>query len=514
MGSETGILFKMDKNGSLNTFNIPGDFFVRCIKEDASHHIWVGTDKGIYIFTSSGKLWRQVTKETGLLNDLVYALLPIEKGDRFFASSNLGLSYIAEDGRVKNFTKELGLQENEFNTQSCAKSSTGKLFFGGVNGITAFYPSVLLGISKDTPFINITRLVVNDSLYNMFAGAWNSDTILLAHDQNHLQFDIAASGLLNPNEYLYHYRMEGFEKSWQTTHLPTGIRYTLSPGTYMLEINCSPLLFSNSVFTKKIWIHIKVPWWQTWWFMISSFLVLVVSVAIIVMQYNRAKYKKKITDLQLKSEIQNERERISKELHDNIGTQLSYISSNADWMLDSPISLNSMDERKRLAEINNTAKEMIADLRETIWAMKKERVHFDELADKLKLFIQSRQVLRPSLEVVITEHIEDNIEFSPTEALHIFRVCQEAIANSIKHAEASRLSLEIRSYPKEGFSIIIEDNGKGFDLLRKYQGHYGLENMQQRANELGALFSIVTEKGKGTKIILEKMDSGSHKLRK
>jgi signal transduction histidine kinase len=503
VGTEPGLIFRLDEKGSLKTINIPENYFVKCMAEDAMHNIWAGTEKGIFIFSASGKLLTHVTKETGLLNDIIYALLPVDNNNNFFASTHLGLSFISKDGKINNYTKELGLQEDEFNTQSCARSSAGKLYFGGINGITAFYPGALLSVN-DTPDICITRLVVNDSLYNSFGGAWRSDSITLAYNQNHFQFDIAAIGLLNPNEYVYKYRLYSFEEPWQTTHQPTSIRYTLQPGNYILEINCSPILSPNSIFSKKIYITINVPWWQTWWFRIIAFAVLVSLTALIVLRYNRQKYQKKIQALQLQTEIQNERERISKELHDNIGTQLSYISSNVDWMLDAPVSFSREEEMKRLSAVNKTAKEMISDLRETIWAMKKESVQLDDLADKLKLFIQSQRILKPAMQINIKEDIQHTISFSPTEALNIFRICQEAIGNCIKHSGASLLNITIRSGTKANFLIAIEDNGKGFLQNIEYKNHYGLENMRIRAHELGAKFSILSEEGKGTRITLAK----------
>jgi ligand-binding sensor domain-containing protein/two-component sensor histidine kinase len=502
-GSTSGLLMRVDANGDLQTINIPENYAVRCIGEDAMHNILVGTEKGLCSYSHSGKLLNRITRETGLLNDCIYALLPADSINNFFVSTNLGLSFISTKGTVKNYAKELGLQENEFNTQASAKSSTGKLYFGGVNGITAFYPAALSGII-DTPFINITRFVINDSLYNSPSSGWKSDSIHLAYYQNHLQFDIAATGLLNPNEYIYQYRLKNFEELWQTTHQPTGIRYTLDPGKYFLEIRCSPVLSTNAVFYKKIIIIIDVPWWQTWWFRVAAFVVLVFAIALIALRYNQQKYQKKISALQLKSGIQNERERISKELHDNIGTQLSYITSNVDWMLEAPVSLSKAEETNRLSVVNNTAKAMISDLRETIWAIKKESIQLDELADKLKLFIQSQRILKPTMEINISEDIENNIRFSPTEALNIFRICQEAIVNCMKHAEASKLNVSVQSGAKENFSIEIEDNGKGFLQNMEYNGHYGLENMRSRAMELGAKLTIVSEEGNGANVILAK----------
>jgi len=500
-GTGSGVIFKIDAKGSLQIINIPENYVVRSMAEDAMHNVWVGTEKGLFIYAASGKLIRQVTREKGLLNDFIYAILPDDTNNNFFVSTNLGLSFISKDGEVRNYTKELGLQENEFNTQSCAKAASGKLFFGGINGITAFYPAALSGIN-DTPVINITRLVVNDSLYNSSAGAWKGDSVRLAYYQNHLQFDVAATGLLNPNEYVYQYRLKAFEESWQTTHQPTGIRYTLNPGQYLLQINCSPILSSNQLFSKTIVIIIDMPWWQTWWFRVLAFGLLAASIALIALRYNHQKYQQKIRALQMQSGIQNERERISKELHDNIGTQLSYISSNVDWMLEAPVSLSREEEIKRLSAVNSTAKEMISDLRETIWAIKKESIQLDELADKLKLFIRSQRILNSKMEISIAENIQINIRFSPIEALNIFRICQEAIANAFRHAKASKLNVNIESGGKNNFSINIEDNGKGFSQNKEYHGHYGLENMRSRTEELGAKLSIISEEGKGTKVIL------------
>jgi len=502
LGSVRGLFYRIRENGEVKTISIPENYVVRCIMEDVYHNIWAGTEKGLFIFSQQGKLMKQITTENGLRNDFMYALLSVDSNTAF-ASTNLGLAYISKDGGVKNYTKELGLQENEFNTQSAARSSSGRFFFGGVNGITTFYPKALSKTS-DTAIIHIARLVVNDSLFNSSAGIWEGDTVNLHYYQNRLQFGVTAIGLLNPEEYVYHYRLKNFEEVWQTAHGPTTLRYTLEPGKYLLQINCSPLLSPNSIFSKEIFIIINPPWWQKWWFKIIVFLISVSAVAMIVLRYNQRKYHEKIRLLQLQNEIQNERERISKELHDNIGTQLSYISSNVDWVLESPVPLSRDEETKRLSAVNKTAKEMISDLRETIWAIKKESIQFEELADKLKLFIQSQRILKPTLEINIFEHIENNVRFSPTEALNIFRICQEAIVNSITHSEATKLDVNIISGINESFSFVIEDNGKGFPLNKQFDGHYGLENMRARAYELGAVIDIVSTEGYGTSIKLYK----------
>src|SRR5579862_1840529 len=507
----SGIMLILDEKGALKRINIPENYVVRCMAEDGGHHIWVGTERGLFIYDELGKLIAHLSRDNGLLNDFIYALLPADRShDNFFASTNFGLSFIAKDGRVKNYTRELGLQENEFNTGSAAMSPAGKLFFGGINGITAFYPSELSAVS-DSSLINITRLVVNDSLYNSFGGAWSPDSIRLAYNQNHIQFDIAATGLLDPNEYLYRYRLNPFEKSWQTTTQATGIRYTLQPGTYFLEVSCSPLLFSKSVFQKKLVIIIDPPFWKTWWFALLSIIVAAAMIFGTSYYVIWQRYQLKSRRLEMKQQLVNERERISRELHDNIGSQLSYISNNIDWLSETQGSFSREEVTNRLSTVNDTAKNLVADLRETIWAMKKESIMLDELADKLKSFLQTQCIVKPHLDVVITENIKKNYSFSPTEALNVFRTCQEAIVNSIRHAQSEKISLSIQSGVEEDFSFLIADNGKGFVVQKNYKNHYGLENMMHRARDAGAELLINSEPGKGTSVSLSKHAQTDHK---
>ncbi len=501
----SGIILKMDESGTMKKINIPESYVVRCMTEDGMHNIWVGTERGLFIYNAAGELLKHINRGSGLLNDFIYALQPADSStNNFFASTNFGLSFISREGKIKNYTRELGLQENEFNTQASAQSPSGKLFFGGINGITAFYPAALSAV-RDSTLINITRLVINDSLYNVYGSEWKGDTINLAYNQNHIQFDMAATGLLDPGEYLYKYRMKGFEESWQSTHQATGLRYTLQPGKYFLEVTCSPVLFSNSVFSKRLTIIISPPFWKTWWFIFASTLIAAIFLFSISYYIIWQRYQIKSRNLEMKQQLVNERERISRELHDNIGSQLSYISNNIDWLVETPESFSKEEEAKRLSIVGDTAKNLVADLRETIWAMKKESIMLDELADRLKSFLQSQCILKPQMDVSIKENIERNYSFSPTEALNIFRACQEAIVNSIRHSRAEEISLIIEAGSGVAYSFTIEDNGKGFDQQKYYHNHYGLENMVHRVAESEAELLISSEPGKGTKVTIKRI---------
>ncbi|MFS8082743.1 MAG: histidine kinase, partial [Ginsengibacter sp.] len=496
IGSTNGFIYFINDKSKISTIHIPQNYVIRCFTETADKKIWVGTDKGLYIFTNNGKLIKIITKETGLLNDCIYALLP-DINNSVFASTNLGISSVDESGATKNFSKELGLQESEFNTSSAIKTLSGKFYFGGINGISAFYPAGFSSL-KDKPVLNLTSFIVNDSDINT-----QFDTIVLKYFQNRLQFDVAALGLLNNNEYLYQYRLVGFDNNWQTTHYPTGIKYNLAPGTYTLQIKCSPALSSDNVFKKSIVIIIKSPWWKSWWFLLLAVFILIGAVSLIIIQYNRRKYIQKIRVLETQHQIQLERERISRELHDNIGSQISFISSNSDWLIDKSEGMNKQEELEQIKEINTAAKNVMIDLRETIWTLHKKEITTQEFFDKLKVYVINILHLKPGIEFKVEENINNDFVLTPVETLNLFRICQECINNVLKHAGATYLKIFFYSDTKS-FNILIEDNGKSFNPKLRLNDHFGLENMKYRAQEINATFLIESVEGKGTTISISK----------
>ncbi|MBS0425207.1 MAG: hypothetical protein JSR71_12485 [Proteobacteria bacterium] len=191
-------------------------------------------------------------------------------------------------------------------------------------------------------------------------------------------------------------------------------------------------------------------------------------------------------------------------MHDNIGSQLSYISNHIDWLVEAPGTFSPAEEKKKLADVSDTAKNLITDLRETIWAMNRESVAAEEFADQLKSFLLAQFTIHPKIETTIAEDIQSNFVLSPIEALNIFRICQEAIANAIKHADAEKVGLQIQATTGNNLLIHISDNGKGFIRREHYSGHYGLENMVKRAAETGTTLDIFSAPGKGTIVTISK----------
>ncbi|HVM87631.1 MAG TPA: ATP-binding protein [Puia sp.] len=207
---------------------------------------------------------------------------------------------------------------------------------------------------------------------------------------------------------------------------------------------------------------------------------------------------------EVENKLAGQRDRISKELHDNIGSQLSYISGNIDWLIDAKGSLSHEEELNKLNVVSETSKNIVNDLRETIWAIRKESILLEELSDRIKSLLQEQIMLYPEMEVEIIEDIRKDYCLQPDESLNTYRICQEAISNCLNHSECSKIILKISSDNNKNYYFSISDNGKGFDMRIQKEGHYGLLNMQERAKSSGAELIIESMPGKGSTIILAK----------
>ncbi len=229
---------------------------------------------------------------------------------------------------------------------------------------------------------------------------------------------------------------------------------------------------------------------------IISLIIGVLLILIIVLwRLSIINLKKKNRELEAAQAIQQEKERISRDLHDNVGGQLSYVLFSLD-------GIEHEDKEKRLLlknNINESIRNVISNLRETIWAINDEFVTINDLSDKLKVY--ARGMFRNTeTKVFFNEDIKENVQLKSLIGLNLYRICQEIINNTFKHAKATELKIDIIMHEK--ITITISDNGIGFDQAEKKAESFGLSNISARATEAGILFKLKTEINKGVTYIL------------
>ncbi|MBK7434894.1 MAG: hypothetical protein IPI66_14030 [Chitinophagaceae bacterium] len=248
-----------------------------------------------------------------------------------------------------------------------ARSADGEIYFGGVNGLSSFYPSAISSFEEKIKLL-VTKIKINNEEAFKDTAVWDIEKISLPYYRNSLSFDFLAMSGNNPGQYIYQYKMESIDDQWiQNDGLQT-VRYLLPPGKYVFKIYAGRSFNKDAVPLKEIRITINPPFWKTWWFISAMAIILIALLAYGINRYNKRKYQKKLMELESEHKLQLERERISRDLHDNIGAYANAVLYNTELLQkeDAPGERHAL-----MNDLKFASKDIIAALRETIWALKK-----------------------------------------------------------------------------------------------------------------------------------------------
>jgi signal transduction histidine kinase/Tfp pilus assembly protein PilF len=211
--------------------------------------------------------------------------------------------------------------------------------------------------------------------------------------------------------------------------------------------------------------------------------------------------KDALIKIETQNKLQDQRLRISRDLHDNIGAQLTFIISSLDnlkYGFKLPETLSH-----KLEHISGFATSTIYELRDTIWAMNKNEISFEDLQIRISNYIDKANLAAQNIKFQFTvdKALEKDEVLTSVKGMNIYRIIQEAINNALKYAEASSIEVDIRKKDAQ-LIIVIKDNGKGFDEAIVELGN-GIQNMKKRAHEINGELKLISKENKGTTITLK-----------
>jgi len=193
---------------------------------------------------------------------------------------------------------------------------------------------------------------------------------------------------------------------------------------------------------------------------------------------------------------ETERKRIAADLHDNLGAYAASIASNIDYL---KIAQTDKQNATALKELQNNSQSMVAQLSDTIWALKKDAYPLTAISDRVKIFIQKIQSSYPDIIIDVIEEIPTDHVLSPAQAFHLFQTMQEGIINALRHSGAKHVTVIIGG--DEHWRVSINDDGKGFSQNSIVSGS-GLYNMKARSKEAGWNIHWQQNNGNGTSVII------------
>ncbi|MFY0594019.1 ligand-binding sensor domain-containing protein [Roseivirga sp.] len=450
--------------------------------------LWIGTNRGLFSLNTESNDFKQVTTVPSLENRVIFSIDQDQNGTLWMGTEKGLASFNPQNKKTRFYNENDGLKNIEFNRKSVRQTSEGQLLFGGVNGITAFYPDQ---IQQNTivPSLHITDIEVITSDSTFSPTLEETDKLTLPWHQNTVQVSYVALNYTNSSQNQYRHQLVGHDPDWVENKGTRQARYVkLPPGDYTFEVMGSNNDGLWNPEAKSIIIEILPPFWQTWWFRS----VVVITVLLILWGLYRYRVKKLL-------EVERMRLRIAGDLHDEVGSGLSGIALTGDLLQR---QLKNGRARPELVErITKNARNLASSLDSIVWLIDPNKESLGDLLMKThavgtELLNQSKFEMSDQLNE--TDRLKS---LSADQKRHLFLFMKEGFNNIAKHAEAECASLTVRLKNNE-LTIILKDNGIGFDIKEKEKGH-GLGSLSNRAGLLNAQLTLNSSAEKGTAISLK-----------
>lgn len=297
------------------------------IREDSKHNIWVGTKgQGLYMINTKGEVALHLEKKDGLSNNMIAGILEADNGNMWISTFNGLNEYNPFTGTFHIYYKNDGIAHNEFNIYSAKKDDFGRMYFGGINGLTYFdpknienrgqendqFPLVFTGISCYSEEEKRTLFLTNNKDYFQPVVLNPNDRLLL------IQF--ALLGYPNPEQNQYSYKIEELSAEWKDLGRNSEIRLPyLDGGYYTIRIRGKTANGNWNTQELELQVFVKQVYYKTWWFtMIVSGIFIGVIIAL---------YRYQVSLVRKRQQV---RTSIAADLHDEVGSLLTRLSMQAE----------------------------------------------------------------------------------------------------------------------------------------------------------------------------------------
>jgi signal transduction histidine kinase/ligand-binding sensor domain-containing protein len=500
---------------------LPGQS-VWALHEDNQGKLWIGTDRGLACLV--GDPMRMVPIATAPLASPIHSIVEDDHGF-MWVSSQRGLHRASRseldaflEGRSHqvawvSFSETDGMPNSSTageNQSAGFKARDGRLVFPTAGGLAIVDPS-----HRDL-VLPPPSLVIEQVLADGKAVAGNDHpepavtakermqpTPLVSPEAEHqmpfhlgpgrardLRIRYTATSLTAPERLRFEYRLEGLETEWRPGGAERMAYYTnLKPGNYRFQVRAANHQGTWSEAPAEWAFRLEPAFHQTALFPLTIALVGVAVAGGFTLW--RLSWQRKVMLLEQRVALDRERKRIARDMHDDLGAQLSTLALQ--------LSGTSEATARTSADAQHKVRDVIRHLNSLIWAVEPGHESVEALTDFLGNFAQEylgRAGLRTSLECSESSGMQASLS---TEARrHVVAVVKEALRNVVRHAHATEVRLRF-AVQETTLVVEIEDDGQGFDASRAPQDR-GLGHMKERLSEVGGRCDVASVPGKGTRI--------------
>jgi signal transduction histidine kinase/DNA-binding response OmpR family regulator len=477
------------------------------VQEDHAGNIWAGTTDGLYCFNKKTDELTCFTVADGLPNNVICGICEDEEHNMWI-STYMGIcKYDAKTGRYINYYAGDGLQGNEFTHGAFYKDEAGKVYFGGINGITYFQPSSIESVLKDTKVWITDFSIFNQPVRKntrsgrhtvIYTSVPDANMFQLAHYDNTFSIVFSTLQYNNPEQISYQYKIEELSNQWLSTE-PGVNRVTynnLLPGKYTFHVRA--LSHGNLSEIRTVKILITPPWYEMWWaYCIYAFLFGLLVLGIVNYILSRMRHRREIMKREHAEQLNEAKLQFFINISHEIRTPMTLIINPLEKLLAEKkggevqktylmIYRNAQRILRLINQLMDIRKldkgQMFMKFRETdmVGFIDDVMLTFDYMARKKKIHFSFEHVM-PQLKVWVDMNNFDKI------LMNIF-------SNAFKYTpEQGEITVTLstgrdstrRDPLKEYFEITVTDNGIGLDrekIERIFERFYQIDNDVTKSN--------------------------------
>jgi ligand-binding sensor domain-containing protein/signal transduction histidine kinase len=490
---------------------------VFCAFEDSRKGLWIGTRHGLALHRNGTFLC--LTRENGLPDDVICNILEDNDG-RMCLSSSRGVHRIdsAElydacngSGRRVNAVS-FGLAEGMISSETRSKSQpsawkapNGTLWFATTKGVAFIDPKTVSENTNLPPVVVDQVLACNEVVFGLHAHddsarGKGSGLELRPGAGRVVEFRYTATSFVSPEKVAFKYRLDGHDLEWVESGTRRTAYYTnLRPGHYRFRVKACNNAGKWNNNEAAVGFYLAPHVYETWLFYAGC--VGAVLLTGLGLHRRRMNVLTRIQRLEHVHQLEEERARIARDMHDDLGanlTQVAILSEVAKKELQTPDKAAEHVDR-----ISTAARSMVDSITEIIWAIGPGNDRLDSLCAFLR-----EQATQRCEDAGIDCHMIFPADAGNNPVTGEFRrnlllVLKESLNNLIKHAGATRVEVVLRlfrDHRPDWLSLTVSDNGRGFEPAQRSQFKNGLGNMRARIEKLGGVFTVESQVGQGTRI--------------
>ncbi len=499
---------------------LSSDFVQSLLLDEQQGALWIGTFGGGLNRLRQGRI-SVINAQHGLPNNVICHIQDDGAGN-FWLSTYGGLVRISKvelerctDGQTSSvqctvFDISDGMPTLEctggFQPAGC-KTADGKLWFPTTKGLVVIDPRNIK-MNPFPPRVVIEEVWANDKL--VLNNCSSTVPLRIPPSCNRLEFRYTALSFTAPEKVRFKYKLDGLDQDWTDARAKRVAPYSyVPPGDYTFRVIAAN---NDGVWNEtgaNIALTVLPQFWQTLWFRIMIGVAVISTVAGGVWFGTRRRLHRKIQLAEHQRALERERARIAKDIHDDLGvnlTRITLLSQSVRDKLAAPEQAATELER-----IYKTAREMTRALDEIVWAVNPQHDTLDSLANYLGKFAQdflTATGIRCRLDMPV--HLP-GWQLTSEVRHNLFLAFKEALNNVAKHANATEVRVSL-TLSETGFELAVADDGRGFvpaaskdttehaPATGQPGGGNGLFNMQQRMAEIDGKCIIETAPDNGTRV--------------